>query len=145
MKTNVSPAGASFEQLRSMFDDDYALPLKLEETGVEYKQGVAIHDVSYASLASRRIKAYWVMPDGKGPFPGVIFVHPAPGNRENFLEEAVMLAKQGMASLLIEAPWSQGEAWGRTMGEPVQRRHFSLNEVGRTDRMEWLDKQLSHT
>jgi dienelactone hydrolase len=40
-----------------------------------------------------------------------------------------MLARRGAASLLIEAPWAQGEAWGRTMGEPEHDRQEHTQTV----------------
>jgi dienelactone hydrolase len=90
--------------------------------GEEQKDGVSIQDVSFASSEDERIAAYWVVPAGAGPFPGVIFVHPAPGNRTTFLEEAVLLGKLGMGSLVIEAPWAQGEVFGPKLAEPEAAR-----------------------
>jgi pimeloyl-ACP methyl ester carboxylesterase len=34
------------------------------------------------------------------------------------LDEAVQLARDGAVSLLVDALWSRGEAWGHMMGEP---------------------------
>jgi len=118
MTTQLPPSIGSYEDLQTMLDYDRALPLNIEETDIEHRDGVSIHDVSYASPANRTIKAFWVAPPAEGPFAGVIFVHPAPGDRSTFLDESVMLAKKGAASLLMDAPWAQGEAWGRTLGQP---------------------------
>lgn len=109
-------------KLSAIFDYDPSLRLQVETHNVENRAGVSIRDVSYASLSTGRVKAYYALPAGPGPFAGVIFVHPGPGNRENFLEEAIELAGQGIASLLVEAPWAQGEAWGMTMGQPDHDR-----------------------
>jgi dienelactone hydrolase len=49
-------------------------------------------------------------------------VHPAPGDRTTFLEEAVQLCKQGLASLVVEAPWAQGEVFGPKLAEPEAAR-----------------------
>lgn len=114
---------------KTMFDYDRTLPLEVAERGVEHKHGVSIHDVSYASPGHGGVKAYWVAPPEDGPFAGLIFVHPGPGDRTNFLDEAVRLAKQGAASLLVEAPWAQGEAWGKTMGEPEHDRYEHTRTV----------------
>jgi uncharacterized protein len=82
--------------------------------------GSTVHDVSYASPEGHgRVSAYWVSPSGPGPFSANVFVHPGPGSRDSFLNEALLLASHEIASLLVEAPWAQGEAWGRTMGEPA--------------------------
>ena len=106
----------------STFDYDRALRLGVEESGSEQRNGVSVHDISYASPGHGRIKAYWVVPGGNGSFAGLIFVHPGPGDRANFLDEAVTLAERGAASLVVEAPWAQAEAWGKEMGEPVHDR-----------------------
>jgi dienelactone hydrolase len=76
--------------------------------------------------ADERVQAYWVAPVGAGPFLGVVFVHPAPGDRTTFLEEAVLLGKQGLAALVVEAPWAQGEVFGPKLAEPeVAREAFT--------------------
>ena len=111
MKTNLLPS-VEYQGRAAQFDYRAAQPLDLEESGVEQREGIAIHDVSYAGVASGRVEAFLVTPPGNGKFPGVIFVHPAPGNRHTFLDEAVRLAHHGAVSLLIDAPWSRGEAWG---------------------------------
>ena len=117
VKTNLLPS-VEYQVRAAPFGYRAGLPLDLQESGVEYQDGIAIHDVSYAGVASERVGAFLVTPSGHGKFPGVVFVHPTPGNRHTFLDEAVQLAHQGAVSLLIDAPWSRGEAWGRAMGEP---------------------------
>ncbi len=106
----------------AQFDYDPAQPLGSQESGVEYREGIAIHDVSYASVASGRVMAFLVAPAGGRKSAGVLWVHPARGNRRTFLDEAVRLAGNGAISLLIDAPWSCGEAWRHAMGEPEHDR-----------------------
>jgi dienelactone hydrolase len=113
-----------FAEVLTRFDYDQALPLDVIESNAEQKEGVSILELSYASPANKRVKAYWVTPPGEGPFPGVLFVHPGPGDRSTFLDEAVLLAQKGAASLLVDAPWSAGEAWGRTLGQPEGDRQI---------------------
>ena len=113
----------------SAFDYDRALSLDVEESRSEQRNGVSVHDISYASPGHGRIKAYWVVPTGTGPFAGLIFVHPGPGDRANFLNEAVALAERGAASLVVEAPWAQAEAWGKKMGEPDHDRQEHAQTV----------------
>lgn len=86
------------------------LPLNKEEIGVEYRNKIAIHDIAYDGVSQEKIRAYLIEPSGEGPFAGVIYVHPSPGNRETFLEEAVEMAERNnIASLVIEAPWASEE------------------------------------
>ena len=87
------------------FDYDSKAPLDIQEAGVEHRVGVAIHDISYASLKGGRAPAYLVVPEGKGPFAAVLWGHwywqnSAFFNRKEFLEEAVALAHAGVVSLL---------------------------------------------
>jgi uncharacterized protein len=108
----------AIEDLRSQFDYDKTLSLEIEEHDTQTNKGVSVLDLSYASPTHGRVKAYWVTPSENEQVASILFVHPGPGNRNNFLEEAKLLAKKGAASLLVEAAWSAPEVWGPTMGEP---------------------------
>jgi len=94
---------------------DERAPLNVRHKGTEQRGGVRVYDLSYESPVGDRagavgpnggmVTAYLVLPAGKGPFPAVLFGHWCmPGsekkNRTEFLEEAVVLARQGVASLL---------------------------------------------
>jgi dienelactone hydrolase len=98
-----------FEELVRNFDYDRSAALDLKEAGEEDRGGIAVHDISYASPRSGRVPAYLVIPSGQGPFAAVLFGHwMMPGspmkNRKEFLDEAVLLARSGAASLLIDSP-----------------------------------------
>jgi uncharacterized protein len=108
----------AIEDLRPQFDYDKTLSLEIEEHDTQTNKGVSVLDLSYASPTHGRVKAYWVTPSENEQVASILFVHPGPGNRNNFLEEAKLLAKKGVASLLVEAAWSAPEVWGPTMGEP---------------------------
>ncbi|HVP48375.1 MAG TPA: hypothetical protein VMT32_17395 [Bryobacteraceae bacterium] len=97
-----------FEELVRHFDYDRSAPLDLKDAGEEDRGGVTVHDISYAS-ARGRVPAYLVIPAGQGPFAAVLFGHwMMPGspmrNRKEFLDEAVLMARSGAASLLIDSP-----------------------------------------
>ena len=118
----------------AQFDTDPAQPLDLQESGVEYREGIAIHDVSYASVGSGRVVAFLVAPVGGRQLAGIVWVHRARGSRLTFLDEAVRLAGDGAVSLLIDAPWSRGEAWRCMMGDPEHdRREYvqTIQNLGR--------------
>lgn len=95
----------SFNDLK-MFSYNHDIPLDFKKKSTEYKNNVAIHDINYSGLTEKIINAYLVKPQGEGPFPGIIFVHPGPGSRDTFLDEAVEMAEKGAMSLLIDAPWA---------------------------------------
>jgi dienelactone hydrolase len=100
---------AQDHEMLQHFDYDRKAPLDVQESGVERRGEVTIHDVSYASPKGGRVPAYLVVPGGKGPFAAVIWGHwYMPGseflNRKEFLDEAVMLAASGVVSLLPDGP-----------------------------------------
>ena len=99
-----------FEELVRQFDYDAKAPLDVKEVGRERREGATVIDLTYASPRGGRVPAYVVVPEGRGPFAAVLFGHwMMPGspmrNRREFLEEAVVLARAGAVSLLIDAPY----------------------------------------
>ena len=105
----VSLAAQSYKDLLARFDYDARSPFETRVVGVEDRAGVKVHDLWYASPRGGRVPAYLVVPDGKGPFAAIIWGHWYWGNselrnRREFLEEAVVLAKSGVVSLLFDGP-----------------------------------------
>jgi cephalosporin-C deacetylase-like acetyl esterase len=99
----------SVEDLSSHYQYDDKAPPDVREVGRERRGGVTVMDLTYSSPLGGRVPAYVVVPDGKGPFAAVLFGHwMMPGsplmNRREFLEEAVVLARAGAVSLLIDTP-----------------------------------------
>ena len=94
-----------------MFDYDQNASLDIREVGVINGDGVRIHDITYASPKSGRITAYLVVPAKRGRYAGVVFGHWGYGTRTEFLPEAMLYAKVGVVSLLVDdlgvrpAPW----------------------------------------
>lgn len=132
VETAFAQVGAIAE-LRRMFDYDQRLPLDVREAGVENRGGVLVHDISYASPKGGRVTAYLVVPSDKGRFAGLIFMHMRPGSRNNFLDEALSLARAGTVSLLIDAPFSRaGESkrdFDPTVTKPKDDRDIYIQTV----------------
>ena len=98
----------SIGELRRMFEYDRGSPLDVREAATAERGGARVRDISYLSPKGGRVSAYLVEPSVKhGTCAGVIFMHPRPGSRESFLDEALSLAKVGAVSLLIDAPFSR--------------------------------------
>ena len=53
------------------------------------------------------ISAYLVIPEGNGVFPAVLYLHAGGMSKDQFLEEAILLAQQGVVCLLIDGAKSQ--------------------------------------
>jgi dienelactone hydrolase len=105
---------APHSELVRMFDYDRAARLELQEQGVEQREGVAVHDLSYAgaSPGGGRVPAYLVVPPDpeKGPFAAIVFMHGAGGGRSGMLPQALVLARAGAVGLLIDGPLSGARA-----------------------------------
>lgn len=100
---------------------DSSTGFDLQETSSKEENGAVIRDVNYAGYTAShgRIKAYLVKPKGPGPFAGIVFFHwlgRPKGDRTQFLDEAMALTKQGVASLLIQGyfPWKESPTDGPT-------------------------------
>jgi dienelactone hydrolase len=101
----------SINELRRLFDYDQTAPIDVREVAVITRDGVRIHDITYASPKAGRVTAYLVVPAGRGRFAGVVFGHWGYGTRTEFLPEAILYARAGVVSLLVDdlgvrpAPW----------------------------------------
>ena len=105
----IQAAEPRFEDLIRQFDYDRNAPLNVREDKKEQRDGVTVIELSYDSPRGGRVPATLVLPDGKGPFAGILFGHwmmprSAFRNKKEFLDEAILLARSGAVSLLIDAP-----------------------------------------
>ena len=99
----------SFEELARQFDYDRNALLNIREEKKEQRDGATVIELSYDSPRGGRVPATLVLPAGKGPFPAILFGHwmmqrSQFRNRTEFLEEALLFARAGAASLLTDAP-----------------------------------------
>jgi pimeloyl-ACP methyl ester carboxylesterase len=98
----------TFEQSRDLFAYGTG-SLDVTETATEDRGGVKVIDLHYASPLGGRVPAYLILPPGGGKHPGVVFLHPGQGDRSTFVDEAVGLARRGIVSLTIGAPFTRPE------------------------------------
>jgi dienelactone hydrolase len=108
-------AGDSFEELKQMYDYDHKQALNVQEKVLHQHDHVRVYDLSYDSPKGGRVTAYLVVPDGKGPFAGLVFGHWGPGNRTEFLPEATLYARAGAVSLLVDYPWVRPAPWRKNL------------------------------
>lgn len=99
----------AFTRDAAHFDYGASAPLEVQESSVEQRGNVTIHDVTYASPNGGRVPAYLVEPNGAGKFAAILWGHwlmpgSAVANRKEFLDEAMALAPSGVVSLLVDAP-----------------------------------------
>jgi dienelactone hydrolase len=87
---------------------DESKPLQLRDNGVVNENyPVKVRDVSFAG-PSERVPAYLVTPPGKGPYPAVVYLHGAGGDRLEMVYRASWLAGRRAVGLTVESPYSPG-------------------------------------
>jgi dienelactone hydrolase len=101
----AAAAPLSPQQLATTFSYDAKGPLDVNELSKETRAGAEVHDLTYASPKGGRVPAYLVTPPGKGPFAGIVYMHWGQGNRSEFIAEALLAARAGAASIMIDAPY----------------------------------------
>ena len=128
-----TPGSDSFTERAALFAYDTHADLAIQERGVEQRDGVAIHDLSFIAEpgTKQRINAYLVVPPGNGAHAGVLWVHwlgePKTSNRTQYLDEAVALAAQGVESLLVDAMWSDPDWYAKR--DPEQDFDASIRQT----------------
>ena len=125
----ASPPVPSQDVLR-LFEYDASAPLDVKIDSTEQKEGLTIQNLTYASPKGGRVSATLIVPDGPGPFAGILLMHGAPGTRDVTLPEATTLAKRGAVTLSIDAPFARGER----RGNPREMIHF--DERDRDDQVQ---------
>src|SRR5262245_8516490 len=123
----------SIDELRRVFDYDQNAALDIKEAGVINRNGVRIHDISYVSPKGGRVTAYLVVPEAKGRHAGIVFGHWGMGTRTEFLPEAMLYAKAGVVSLLVDdldvrpAPWRRSAPGSEPQAVREDRKSTRLN------------------
>ncbi len=115
--TAVSAPAAASPDILKLFDYDPKAPLDIKVVSTEKKEGYTLQQLTYASPKGGRVPALLAVPDGPGPFAGVLLMHGLPGTAQKMLPEAEKLAKLGAVSLAINAPFSRGSRLNEPQGE----------------------------
>jgi len=109
-----SPATAN-DNLK-LFEYDPSAPLDPRVVSSEKRQGYTLQQLTYTSPKGGRVPAFLLIPDGRGPFPGVLLLHGMPSSAQGMLPEAERLARLGAISLAISAPFARSHRIGVQRG-----------------------------
>jgi dienelactone hydrolase len=100
------------------FGYDRGAPLEARDSLLRTEAGVEIRAVSFASPMGGRATGWLFVPEGRGPFAGVVVGHGAPGRVDstihrllygNIHPNATAIARAGAVVIAIEAPWARRE------------------------------------
>ena len=91
-----------------LFDYDPAAPLAFTDRGrVNERSPIVVRDVSYKSRG-RTVRAFIVLPPGRGPFPAVVYAHGSGEDRLAFVGVAAWLVARGAVAMTVDQPSPQG-------------------------------------
>jgi len=109
-----SLASVNTQESLHLFDYDVSQPIDIQDERKTQGPGWTQIDFSYASPKGGRVPARLVIPEGEGPFPGLLLQHGSLGNYDNFTVWARALAHYGTVVLMINDPYSRQGGWQPT-------------------------------
>jgi hypothetical protein len=115
----------------SSFVYDQKAPLELTVLSERVQDGATIQDIAYASPRGGKVPAYLIVPLQQAPGAGLIFGHWGEGNREEFVDEAVILARLGFVSLCLDAPFRRPAEYEPQLTPPPQAELQWIADVRR--------------
>ena len=98
---------ASCDENRDLLEYDAEAPLDMQEVSRTREEGVTVIDLTYAIPMGGRVPATLVVPDGAGPFAGMLCQHGMPSTRQPLIPAAIAYARAGAVVLLIDAPFAR--------------------------------------
>lgn len=100
------------ENYMRLFEYEQQADPDIEETSSSQpERGITVFDITYASPRVGRVPAYLVVPEGNGPFAGIVLMHGGArsSSREDVLWTGTQYAKYGAVVIIIDAPWNRPE------------------------------------
>ncbi len=114
-----------------LFEYDQSIPIDIQVEDTRHESGLTITNLTYASPKGGRVPTTLMVPDGKGPFAGLIVMHGMPSTRLDFGGQGQEYASHGMVVVLIDAPFNRPEKadrpWWRG-GIPLTLREDDVDD-----------------
>jgi len=114
------PAPAQPPPAAALFDYDASLPLRFTVLGGQTQDNLRLVDASFQGAPGSTVTCTCILPPNPTHAPAVLFLHSGNSSREEFIPEALALARRGIVCLLIDAPFARPEA---TLYNPAVRGH----------------------
>ena len=111
--TNTPTTQDIYAENIHLFDYDMGSEVQITENAVQQEDGYTVHDISYPSPKGGDVPAYLVIPDGSGPFAGILLMHGSSGSRESLLPLAKDLVHTGAVVMTVSGPAARtpGHEW----------------------------------
>jgi len=85
------------------YDRDY--PFEVEVAEAEDKGSYLSHQVKFESVHDEFVPAIYVRPKGKGPYPGLVFLHGRGGSKRDIRDLAPLITEAGYAGIAIDCQY----------------------------------------
>ena len=118
-----------FDELKRLADFKAKGPPDVKVVRTQKRGDVTVTELTYTSPVEGPVPALLVRPPGRGPFPAILFQHWGEGTKTEFLDEALSLARAGVVSLLVDAPFVRPDPWRRPMSGPQAGDTFRQSVV----------------
>ncbi len=105
---------------QNYFAYDAKAPLALSVLSDRIQENATIQDITYASPHGGKVSAYLIFPSQQTPTAGLLFGHWGEGDREEFVDEAIVLTRLGFVSLCLDAPYRRPAEYEPKLEEPPQ-------------------------
>jgi predicted esterase len=102
------------EESLPLFEYDRDAPLDIQEVKQWRQEGVSFVDLTYESPKGGRVPATLMIPDGRGPFAGMVFMHGSGGARKDYYWLGAKYAHLGALSIAIDAPYIRPDHYIKT-------------------------------
>ncbi|MBU7017179.1 MAG: DUF4396 domain-containing protein [Theionarchaea archaeon] len=103
-----SDSDSIYKENLHLFDYDQGPP-NIENVESHNDGAVTWMDFTYTSPKGGQVPATLIIPDGQGPFAGIVMMHGLPGNRQQMAPYGKYYAQTGAVVILIDAPFARPE------------------------------------
>src|SRR5882724_9851191 len=117
----------SFQELTRLFQYDQTVRLDIRNEEQFTAEGARITSLSYLG-GHGVVSAFLVVPSLTGKHPAIVFAHDLSSKGDEFLAEAILLARAhpSAVSLLIEAPPARPSGWRRNFNPQIENNDRDL-------------------
>jgi dienelactone hydrolase len=96
-----------YEDNLHLFTYDTGQPLDVQEISSHTSGGITTIQLTYVSPKGGLVPATLMVPEGAGPFPGLLMMHGMPSHRGQIVDRTRRYARAGVVVMTIDAPFSR--------------------------------------
>lgn len=90
-----------------IFSYDKKAPLQLRDSLIKDEEGIKHYRISFSSIQNSRATGILFVPQGKGPFAGIVLAHGMPNTALGYTSRATYLARHGAVVVVLDAPFAR--------------------------------------